>query len=320
MTRKINDADHDELMAFDHNSFQTYLQNKNRNPLNSVMASRQTYATTASTKKPAHQSKVIDILSKGDIFGEIAVLSNLRRTCSVETIDSCLFQTLRREDIDLIKYKFPSIFTNMRTVAQDYDDEDMTKRRQFVSNIPFLRGLDRDTINQVVFLLKEQTYEKGDRILKQNMGNSNIFIIWEGEVQARVSCYNKEADNYDDLWLDTLEIGACFNIYNCFFKDNLPLLDMYADTKVAKLFCLNANELIELSEKSMSLMDRINTVKLKITGRLVDDIDYFPFPKKYLESNVQFKTDQDIRQERKNYLQQKEVMKHQMIVFVEKYK
>lgn len=36
------------------------------------------------------QDEHIDKLHKGDMFGEIGLLTSIRRTCSVETTDNCL--------------------------------------------------------------------------------------------------------------------------------------------------------------------------------------------------------------------------------------
>jgi len=92
--------------------------------------------------------------------------------------------------------------------------------------------------------MREQTYELGDKIVSSDSQNPNLFIIWQGEVQARVIVYNEIYGNYEDMWLDTLEVGACFNVYNCFFKDNLPLLDFFANSKIVKLYCLKASDLM----------------------------------------------------------------------------
>lgn len=35
-----------------------------------------------------------------------------------------------------------------------YNDEDMNQRKQFVHNIPYLRGLEADTIHKIVYLIK----------------------------------------------------------------------------------------------------------------------------------------------------------------------
>lgn len=110
--------------------------------------------------------KKIDILTKGDLFGEIATLSNLRRTCSVTTRENCVFQTVSKFNMDRIQKKFPSIFSNITGEMLNYQDEDMTLRCQFVHNIPFLRGLDSEVIMEIVYLMKQDTFDMGDSVLR----------------------------------------------------------------------------------------------------------------------------------------------------------
>lgn len=57
----------------------------------------------------------IDILITGDMFGEVAALTNSKRTCTVATREGCVFQTLSRNSMDSIQNKFPSIFNNIAT-------------------------------------------------------------------------------------------------------------------------------------------------------------------------------------------------------------
>ena len=81
-----------------------------------------------------------------------------------------------------IEKKFPSIFDKVYDYMIDYQDEDMTQRKQFVANIPFLRGLNRETITRVVFLMKQKVYDLGDLVLKQGQNNEKIMILWEGTI------------------------------------------------------------------------------------------------------------------------------------------
>ena len=106
------------------------------------------------------------------MFGEIAALTNLKRTCTVVTRESCVFQTLSQKSMASILHKFPSIFDKVFNNMRTYADENMTQKCQFVQNIPFLRGLPYDTIIQIVYLMKEQTFDIKDTILGrgQNFG------------------------------------------------------------------------------------------------------------------------------------------------------
>ena len=45
----------------------------------------------------------IDILTKGQLFGEVAALTHLKRTCSIITNETCLFQSLDKPQLQKIK-------------------------------------------------------------------------------------------------------------------------------------------------------------------------------------------------------------------------
>lgn len=68
------------------------------------------------------------------------------------------------------------------------------------------------------------------------------------------------------------------------------------------------SDLNELAEQDMQIKDRLNTVSLRINNKLVDDIDYFTFPTKFLEKTNIGKTDADYIKDRKKYLQSKQIM------------
>jgi len=125
----------------------------------------------------------INILSKDDFFGEISLLTNFNRTCTVISSESCLLQTLNKKAIDKILEEFPSIHDKILENIASYNDHDMVMRRTFVGNIPFLRKADDSIIDKVVYLLKSKNYDIGDLILDQECyADDNIYIIMKGSV------------------------------------------------------------------------------------------------------------------------------------------
>ena len=56
---------------------------------------------------------------------------------------------------------------------------------------------------------------------------------------------------------------------------------MYASTPCV-ILSLKASDLEDLGKDIIALKDRLDVIKLRIKYKLVDDIDYFPFPKRYL--------------------------------------
>jgi hypothetical protein len=61
-------------------------------------------------------------------------------------------------------------------------------------------------------------------------------------------------------------------------------------------------------------------VKLRIRNKLVDDIDYFTFPLRYLEKSNINKNEAEFHIERKRYLEQKTVMVRQILWYAQQIK
>ena len=57
---------------------------------------------------------------------------------------------------------------------------------------------------------------------------------------------------------------------------------------------ISISDLLNLSKNIIALQDRLKRVKLRIKNHLVDDLDYFTFPKKIMLSNLLNKTDEEI--------------------------
>lgn len=111
------------------------------------------------------------MLGPGDVFGEIGILTNMKRTCSIQNENTCLFMTLARKDINLIRTEFPQLYNRFQDNMIGYNDEDMMQRKQFVHNIPYLRGLDAITIQNIVYLMRQQVFDFGQPILLGHMEN-----------------------------------------------------------------------------------------------------------------------------------------------------
>lgn len=73
--------------------------------------------------------KAIRRLNEGEIFGEIGVLTQMKRTCFVKTNSTCIFQTLTRRSLIDIANKFPSLYQRIYNNMNQYYDEDMLQKK-----------------------------------------------------------------------------------------------------------------------------------------------------------------------------------------------
>ena len=166
--------------------------------------------------------------------------------------------------------------------------------------------------------MKQYYFAQGDVIFQSGQYSRNIFILWEGNIQVRVSrSYEGRNQNY---WFDNLEKGVCLNVYNSFKQGKLSLLDYYASSGNNIMYLIPIEDLIELGKTNQQIGDRIDIAQLRIQYDLVDDLDYFKFPKRNLECNLVgagFINSVDIRIK---FVSKKKVMIEQMKKFTKRYK
>lgn len=75
-------------------------------------------------------------------------------------------------------------------------------------------------------------------------------------------------------------------MYNSFNPDWTSLLTFKAAEKNTIMLKLKASDLEDLAISNLEIKDRLEIAKLRIKKNEVDEIDYFTFPKKYLEMNL----------------------------------
>ena len=224
----------------------------------------------------------IQMLRDGDIFGEVALLTNLKRTCTVVTTSTCIFQTLTRNDLDAINDEFPNLHSCFIDSMEKYNDEDMMDKKCIVGNIPYLRGMTDSTLQRVVYLMKQQVYEKGEEILNCNMTNDHIVIIWDGKVQVRIEQIDEDGIKLESFWFANLEKGACISIFKC-FNNQKSILSYYVSTSNCIVYTISASDLDQLAGDIPSIGDRLKVIKMKLKNNMLTDLDFITFPKWLLQ-------------------------------------
>ena len=112
-----------------------------------------------------------------------------------------------------------------------------------------------------------------------------------------------------------MERGACISVFNC-FEDTKSLVNFYASTSHCVIDYIHVDDLENLAKDIIVLQDRINLIKLRIQSGQVDDIDYFTFPKRFLQQSMENQTELERRIKVQNYLKAKKTMIQEMLGYV----
>lgn len=70
-----------------------------------------------------YQNKTIRYLKEGSIFGEVALLTKLKRTATVQSEGNCTCAFLCQDDVETLKENFPHIVKEfLQKILKDYND------------------------------------------------------------------------------------------------------------------------------------------------------------------------------------------------------
>ena len=120
----------------------------------------------------------IRLLKKGDIFGEIAMFTNLKRTTTIISQDYMMVQSLDRQALEIIFNNAPNVYNEIRQNLTKYEDREIVQRFKFIRNVPFLRELGDETVREVLFKTHQNYgYQAGDCILRQGQHSPIIYIV-----------------------------------------------------------------------------------------------------------------------------------------------
>lgn len=163
-----------------------------------------------------NEFKIINDLNKGSYFGEVALLTSLRRTCSVFTVSNCFFSVIKKEKF--IKYvnNNPEIMINLRRRINSYSDDLLNNLIIMVKNVPSFRNLSISSIKKIVQCLRPLKIKSKQKVLNIGELSNDIFFIQNGKVSVVVP--NLEKPNEEDLPLTTLKSGCCFNVVSAILE------------------------------------------------------------------------------------------------------
>ena len=74
------------------------------------------------------------------------------------------------------------------------------------------------------------------------------MVVWEGQVDVRVSRVNPIDCSIIEYEFCALKRGSCFNVYNSFIRDKVSLLDYYAASTNNQIYFIDIKDLRALAK------------------------------------------------------------------------
>lgn len=150
----------------------------------------------------------INRLMSGSYFGEVALVTNLKRTATVKAVDYTTLAYLTRDNFTDIKKEFPQVYLNFKNSIKNYTDKDFEFRRSMIKNTPYFRNLDNDIIDEIVYLLRPNRYDPGTTIIKYGDITDKIHYLKQGEINVSIPV--KIGIGQSETHFETLNAGSCF--------------------------------------------------------------------------------------------------------------
>lgn len=117
--------------------------------------------------------KVVKTCEAGDLFGELALLYNCPRAASVFAKDECVSWKLDRETFNHI--------------VKESAVKRRNKYESFLGSVSLLSSVGQYEKSQIADALKQETFAKGDTIVKQDDPGDKFYILEEGTLYAEKS-------------------------------------------------------------------------------------------------------------------------------------
>lgn len=117
-------------------------------------------------------SEVKTVLSKGDSFGELALLHDSPRTATIRTAEKSMFWVLSRD--------------TFRSAVKSINDAKMTENKQFLDKIPVFTHLTRQQKDSLLPLLVVHEFSNGEKIVKEGDTGDLLYIIKKGTVSCSI--------------------------------------------------------------------------------------------------------------------------------------
>jgi len=216
--------------------------------------------TVKDKHKLRNQDKFVRTLSKGDMFGEVAIICKGRRSCSVTSSNFSTLGKVDKDSMNELFNKYPTLKTIFIEKMNDYDDVLKLFFEKVLNSIDYFQGLPTDILNELIFSFIPEIHEKDAIIFKQEDIADRMYIVQNGMVEIFTMM-----DNTVNFTLERLYRGSVINHRSFLLEDSIDLGAKCA-TQVS-LYYLTLERLTDIKKKCPELNDAIKDIEDQLVDK-----------------------------------------------------
>ncbi|XP_073790013.1 cGMP-dependent protein kinase 1 isoform X2 [Danio rerio] len=199
------------------------------------------YIVAAGELKVTQAGRDLRILSLGDMFGELAILYNCKRTASVKAISAVKLWCIERQT-------YRSIMTNKSKMKRE-------QLMGFLKTARTLKALNDVQLSKIIDSMEEVRFQDNEVIVREGAEGNTFYIILKGEVLVtkKVNGQQKtirkmgEGEHFGELALireilrtatcTAVGVVICFSIDKEVFEETIPFesLELHDDANVSEI-------------------------------------------------------------------------------------
>ena len=165
----------------------------------------------------------IQRLKEGLYFGEVALITNLKRTATVRAVDYLTLAYIERPNFEEMRKEFPQVYLSFKKKISIYNDEDFKFRRLMIKNVPYFKNLSDEIVEDLVYLLRPHRYDQMTTIIKYGDITDKIHFLKQGEILVTIP--TKQNIHNSETKFEVLNPGSCFCAFSAFADDIQQLVN-----------------------------------------------------------------------------------------------
>ena len=125
-----------------------------------VLQKRSHIVSVAKKEEDQEQERRINTLIESEHFGEISLLYECKRTCSVISSNYCTLAAMSRQNFMEIHKQFDTIVAKFKQQILFYEDEVKIFIEREMNKIQYFNFLSQATKQDLIFGMERKTYDK----------------------------------------------------------------------------------------------------------------------------------------------------------------